>query len=139
MAKKTVQSIQHIALNCGDLKRQERFYTRHFGFRRARVFNPNTPDEFVMLRLGAVCLELFSARMEARALMAGEQPVGFKHLAFEVPDLDAALAALRADGIQTDAIIDCGAIVPGMRVCFFNDPEGNRLEVMQGYQDEAGR
>ena len=115
------------------MKRQEQFYTRHFGFRRSRVFNADTPDEFIMLRLGSTCLELFSANQCASA---GEQCVGFKHLAFEVPDLEIAVAHLQDDGIETDAIIDCSATVPGLRVCFFNDPEGNRIELMQGYEDE---
>jgi hypothetical protein len=29
-------------------------------------------------------------------------------------------------------------VVKGMKVCFFNDPEGNRLELMEGYQDQFG-
>jgi glyoxylase I family protein len=29
----------HVALNCRDIAAIERFYTRHFGFRRARVIN----------------------------------------------------------------------------------------------------
>ena len=127
---------QHIAFNCVDLKAQERFFTKHFGFRRARVFNEGTPKEFVMLRLGDTCIELFSAKDESRSERGGEQPVGFTHLAFEVDDLDAAVAALHADGIATDEPIDCSAIVEGMRVCFFNDPDGNRIELMEGYQDQ---
>jgi glyoxylase I family protein len=131
-----MNAIQHIAFNCRNLKSQERFYTKHFGFRRARVFNAGTADEFVMLRLGGVCLELFTAQPAGPTARAGEQPLGFKHLAFEVPDLDAAVAAVRADGIETEAIIDCSSVVPGMRVCFFNDPDGNRLELMQGFKDQ---
>jgi glyoxylase I family protein len=128
--------VQHIAFNCRDIKSQEAFYTKHFGFRRSRVFNAGTPHEFLMLRLGSTCLELFSAGPEAASAAAGEQPVGFKHIAFEVPDLDKAVAALKADGIQTDAIIDCSSLVQGLRVCFFNDREGNRTELMQGYVDQ---
>ena len=127
--------IQHIAFNCLNIKKQEAFYTKHFGFRRARVFNPGTPNEFVMLRLGNTRIELFSTAPGTEAI-GHEQLVGFKHLAFEVPDLDETIAKLQADGIQTEQIIDCSEIVSGMRVCFFNDPEGNRLELMQGYQDE---
>ena len=128
--------VQHMAFNCRNLAASERFYTKHFGGRRARVFNAGTPNEFVMLRVGSVCVELFQAGNETKAQTGREQPVGFKHLAFEVPDLDAAVAALQADGIATDKIIDCSAVVPGMRVCFFNDPDGNRLELMQGYKDQ---
>jgi glyoxylase I family protein len=129
-----VNSVQHIAFNCRDIKRQEQVFTRHFGFRRARVFNAGTADEFIMLRLGSTCLELFSARESGAS--PGEQTVGFKHLAFEVPDLEVAIANLHTDGIETEPIIDCGSVVPGLRVCFFLDPEGNRIELMQGYQDQ---
>ena len=130
-----MNTVQHIALNCRDLRAQEHFYAKHFGFRRSRVFNAGKPDEFIMLRLGSVCLELFSARAPAVA-RGGEQPVGFKHLAFEVPDLKLAIAALQADSIAMGEIIDCAAAVPGLRVCFFNDPDGNQLELMQGYRDQ---
>ena len=133
-----MNAIQHLAINCRDLKAQEQFYTHHFGFRRVRVFNRGTPNEFLMLRLGAACIELFAAPEEARQLLAKPQPVGFSHLAFEVDDLDAAVAKLQAAGIPTDKIIDCSAIITkGARCCFFNDPDGNRLELMQGYQDEC--
>ena len=129
-----MDSMQHIAFNCRDIKRQEQFFTQHFGFRRARVFNADTPNEFIMLRLGTICLELFSASNSD--VSAGEQFVGFKHLAFEVPDLEVAVANLHADGIETEPIVDCAAVVPGLRVCFFTDAEGNRIELMQGYKDQ---
>ncbi len=128
-----MNSVQHIAFNCRDIRRQEQLFTTHFGFRRARVFNAGTPDEFIMLRLGSTCVELFPASDSG---VAGEQSVGFKHLALEVPDLELAIANLHADGIETDPIVDCASVVPGLRVCFFTDPEGNRIELMQGYQDQ---
>jgi catechol 2,3-dioxygenase-like lactoylglutathione lyase family enzyme len=100
------------------------------------VFKADKPDKFIMLRLGTVCLELFTARTPSVPAAGGEQPVGFKHLAFEVADLEKTVAALKADGIATGPIIDCAPLVPGMKVCFFNDPDGNQLELMQGYQDQ---
>jgi len=132
----SASAVQHIAFNCRDLKAQERFLTKHFGFRRARVFNAGAPDEFIMLRLGSTCLELFSAPAPARSQEAAEAPVGFKHIAFEVSDIAAAVAGLKADGIETDDIIDCSSIIPGLRICFFRDPDGNRIELMQGYKDQ---
>ena len=128
-------AIHHIAFSCVDREAQEKFYTKHFGFRRTRVFNPGTPHEFIMLSLGSTCIELFSADSDAKGLRGHEQPVGFKHLAFSMPDINSAVAALKADGIATDDIIDCSGLVEGLRVCFFDDPEGNRLELMQGYKD----
>jgi len=100
------------------------------------VFNAGKADEFIMLRLGSMCLELFQARGSEGSQRGGEQPIGMKHLAFEVPSVDKVVKGLNADGIKTDDIIDCSSIVSGMSVCFFNDPDGNRLELMQGYQDQ---
>ena len=60
----------------------------------------------------------------------GEQVIGFKHLAFEVPRLEPAIAALRVDGIEPDPIIDLGDVIPGFRIVFFRDREGNILELM---------
>jgi glyoxylase I family protein len=124
-----MNAINHIALNCSDLAAQEAFYTRHFGFKRSRTFNRGKPDEFFLLKLGSTRLELFPTdRAKTAALRGGEQPIGFKHLAFDVPKLE--------PGIEPDPIIDVGHITPGFRIVFFRDPEGNILELMEGYQEE---
>jgi glyoxylase I family protein len=132
-----MNAINHIALNCSDLAAQEAFYTRHFGFKRSRTFNRGKPDEFFLLKLGSTRLELFPTdRAKTAAMQGGEQPIGFKHLAFGVPKLEPVLEALRADGIEPDPIVDVGHITPGFRIVFFRDPEGNILELMEGYQEE---
>ncbi|MFO7958313.1 MAG: VOC family protein, partial [Candidatus Brocadiia bacterium] len=63
-------TVQHVALNCRDRVAQEAFYSDVFGFERARVFNAGEPDEFVMLRLGDVRMELFQS--DARDASGGE-------------------------------------------------------------------
>jgi len=90
-----------------------------------------------MLKLGSIRLKLFSAD-PAQTVNAngGEQVIGFKHLAFDVPKLEPAIEALRVDGIGPDPIIDLGDIIPGFRIVFFRDREGNILELMEGYRDE---
>ncbi len=128
-------AVAHLALNCRDRLAQERFYTEHFGFRRCRVFNAERADEFVMLRLGDMRMELFGADAPPAA-SGGEQAVGFKHLCFEVPDIEAKRAALAAAKLDVGPVIDCGDTVPGLKVCFFRDPEGNVVELMTGWQDE---
>lgn len=130
-------AINHIAINCRNLAAQEAFFIKHFGFRRSRTFRAGKPDEYIMLKLGSVRLELFQVD-PAQSVNAngGEQVVGFKHLAFEVPRIEPAIAALRADGIEPDPIIDLGNIIPGFRIVFFRDREGNILELMEGYRDE---
>ena len=131
-----MSAVQHIAFKCRDMRKSEQFYTRHFGFRHARVFSRGQPGEFVMLRLGGTCIELFQSGNPAAGRDSAEPEVGFQHLAFEVRDIGKSVADLKADGFETGPIIDCSSIVPGMRICFFNDPDGNRIELMQGYADE---
>lgn len=132
-----MNAFTHIAINCWDLAAQEAFYMKIFGMKRSRTFNRGKPDEFFMLKLGAMRLELFHSDREKSAGMQGEeQPIGFKHLAFDVPKLEPVIEALRAEGIEPDKIINCDHVTPGLRIVFFRDPEGNILELMEGYKDE---
>ncbi len=127
--------IEHIAFRCRDIGRQEAFYTKIFGFRRSRTFNAGKPDEFFMLKLGPVRLELFPPKAGAGGA-GGEQEVGYRHLAFGVPKLEPVLEAVRAEGIEPDPIIELGHMLPGFRIVFFRDPEGNTVELMENYRDE---
>lgn len=128
----------HVAFNCRDVSRQERFYTKHFGFKRSRTFNPGTPGEFILIKLGATRLELFPTNsLKVADANAGEQPIGFKHLAFDVPKLDPLIEALKEDGVTCDNIIPCPHIAPNARIVFFRDLEGNIIELMEGYVDEV--
>ena len=128
--------IQHIAFNCANKITMERFYTKHFGFRRARVFNAGSENEFVMLRLKNMCIELFSSTGD-RPVSNSENDVGFRHIAFEVSNLENMIACLIVDGVEVGDIIDYSASVSGLRICFFDDPEGNKVEIMQGWSDDG--
>ena len=127
--------IQHVAFNCINKIKMEQFYTKHFGFRRARVFNAGSENEFVMLRLENMCIELFRSTGD-RPASNSKNDVGFRHIAFEVLDLDNMVACLIADGVKVGEIIDYSDSVAGLRICFFDDPEGNKVEIMQGWSDD---
>ena len=70
------------------------------------------------------------------ARRGGEQAVGFKHLAFEVPDLEASIAKLRAAGIEPGEIIDAGAQRAGPADLLFQRPGGQHPRIDAGL---AGR
>ncbi len=128
----------HIALSCKDPIATERFYTRHFGFRRVRVYVPG-PGQVVMIRSGALALELFSSSESlpaARVLGAGPDYPSLRHFAFQVQDLDAKLAEMGSDAKLTLGPLDMGQFIPGMRVAWLADPEDNIVELNQGYIDE---
>ena len=128
----------HVALNCKDPIAIERFYTQHFGFKRARVYDPG-PKQVVVIKAGSLSLELFSAVGEAPtwpAGKAGPEYQGLRHLAFLVDDLDAKLAELGASVKIDLGPVDMSQYIRGMHVAWVADPEGNILELSQGYVEE---
>ena len=134
------QPMHHIGLNCADPIAIERWYTKHFGFERKRVYLPG-PDQVVVIGNGGVALELFPAEGDAPPPPRGEKDgptfPGVRHLAFLVDDLDAKLAELGDDMKITLGPLDMGGFIEGMRVAWITDPEGNIVELNQGYEDEA--
>jgi glyoxylase I family protein len=131
-------TFSHVAMSCDDPLAVERFYTKHFGFTRARVYAPGK-DQVVMIKRENVYLEIFPATKEAPAPPAGgagpEYP-GWRHIAFLIDDLDAKLAEMGDEAEITLGPVDMSEFIPGMRVVWLADPEGNIVELNQGYVDE---
>jgi glyoxylase I family protein len=129
----------------------ERWYTKHFGFTRRRVYlsKPELPlpsqDQAgmavagVIIGNGGVSLELLPATSEPPVPPAqadGPSYPAYRHFAFSVDDLDGKLAEMGEDAKITLGPVDMGAFVDGMRVVWISDPEGNIVELNQGYEDE---
>ena len=132
-------AFSHIALNCIDPLATERFYTTHFGFRRARVI-PLGADQIVFLKSGSMYLELFKAPGAAGATLEKDGPGNpgtFRHIAFQVDNVDAALAAMGADARVSLGPLSFDDFIPGWRTAWIKDPDGNIVEISQGYTDQA--
>lgn len=131
-------SFSHIALNCSDPDATERFYTKHFGFRRARVI-PLGDEQIVFIRCGEVCLELFRAKAGgSRSAPTGDGPSspGVRHLAFTVDDVDRRLASMGDEAKVTLGPLTFDDFIPGWKTVWLSDPEGNIVEISQGYVDQ---
>ncbi|MBI4650356.1 VOC family protein, partial [Candidatus Desantisbacteria bacterium] len=61
---------------------------------------------------------------------------GLRHVCFLVNDLDKRLKALGSDVKITLGPVDMSGLIPGMKVAWVADPEGNIIELNQGYCDE---
>jgi glyoxylase I family protein len=128
-----------MGIACTDPIALERWYTKHFGFTRKRVFLPG-PDQVVVIGNEGASLELFPAKGEApppRGEGAGPEYPGWRHIAFLVDDLDDALAQMGDDAKITLGPVDMGDLIEGMRVAWISDPEGNIVELNQGYAEET--
>jgi len=128
----------HVSLNCTDPVAIERFYTRHFGFRRARVI-PLGQEQIVFLRAGNVYLELFATkekRVEPAPAKDGSASPGVRHIAFKVENVDAKLSQMGKEARVTLGPLDFDDFIPGWRTAWVADPEGNVVEISQGYRDQ---
>jgi len=131
-------AFSHLAIACRDPLALELFYTRHFGFYRARVV-PVGDGQIVFLKSGAMYLEIFRATEDAMTPPAdkdGPMRPGWRHVAFQVDDVDAHLAAMGGDARPTLGPLDFGDVIPGWRSVWIADPEGNIVEISQGYVDQ---
>jgi len=134
-----VPGFHHMGVVCADMAATERFYSTHFGFRRARVIPLGGGDEIIFLKSGAVYLELFRAKEANPAPAAtgtGPEYPGWRHLAFKVDDVDATLAAMGADARITAGPMGFDAFITGWKSAWVADPDGNIVEISQGYVDE---
>ena len=131
-------SFHHLTLACKDPLSLEKYYTKYFGFRRARVI-PLGNEQVVFIRSGDMYLELFQAKEERPVPAAvGDGPwyPGWRHMAFKVDDVDAKLREMGADAKVTLVPLSFDDFIPGWRTVWLADPEGNILEVSQGYVDQ---
>jgi glyoxylase I family protein len=130
----------HAALNCQDPLRVERFYTRHLGFRRARVIPIDNGQQIVFIgNANNFYLELFPAATPSplpRPEKDGYTFHGVRHLAFKVEDVDAKLAEMDAEARITLGPLNFDEVIPGWRTVWVADPEGNIVEISQGYVDQ---
>lgn len=129
----------HMAIACKDPVAIERFYTQHFGFRRARVI-PVGDTQIVFIKAGNAYLELFQAKEplpHERAVADGPWYPEWRHIAFKVDDVDAVIARMGDAAKITLGPFSFDAFIPGWRTVWLADPEGNIVEVTQGYVDEA--
>lgn len=130
--------IHHISLTCQDPIAVERFYTKHFGFSRARVV-PLGDTQIVFLRGPGIHLELFQATEESPIGPAEEDGYPWpsvRNFSFEVDDVDAKLTAMGDDAKVAFGPLDFDGFIPGWRAVWLRDPAGNLVQITHGYVDQ---
>ena len=122
--------LHHIAIICSDYQRSRQFYTDILGFSIiAETFRPERHSWKLDLALNSVfTIELFSFP-EAPQRPSYPEARGLRHIAFEVDDLDVAVADLAAKNVVTEPIrIDT---ITGKRFTFFADPDDLPIELYE--------
>ena len=126
----TILRTHHIAIICSDYERSKRFYTEVLGLEVvAEVFRAERNSHKLDLRLpDGTQVELFSFPDPPKRPSYTEA-CGLRHLAFEVADIDEAVAELTKKGVAVEPVrVDEFA---GKRFTFFADPDGLPLELYE--------
>lgn len=120
----------HVAIISSDYARSKAFYTEILGLpviREVHRAERNSYKLDLQLPDGAQ-IELFSF-VDPPRRPSYPEACGLRHLAFEVAELDAAVAHLHAHGVEAEPIrVD---EFTGRRFTFFADPDGLPLELYE--------
>lgn len=120
--------IGHVHLKVSDLQRAEDFYTRVLGFKVTERVGP-----FVFLTAGEKHHDVALQGLGPGAPHPPQFATGLYHFALEVEDLRAladAYARLTEEGIPVSPV-DHGI----SRALYFNDPDGNGIEIYVDTRD----
>ncbi|MFT4265157.1 MAG: VOC family protein [Nocardioides sp.] len=131
----------HAGLSVADLEAMRDWYaealgmTVEFGFElpgglmRGAMLHAPAPDGGEGFRLELLHRSDSATGLQAANPLEAAATRGFGHLAFDVPDVDSAYAALLALG-ATDRMSPRPSPEPGVRMAYVADPEGNLLELL---------
>jgi len=125
-----LSSIHHIAIIATDYPRSKAFYCDVLGFRLMGEVYREARDSWKgdLALNGQYTIELFSFPSPP-ARVSHPEACGLRHLAFTVPDVEAAVATLAEKGVICEPIrID---ELTGKQCTFFADPDGLPLELYQ--------
>jgi glyoxylase I family protein len=122
-----INRVHHIAIICADYERSKHFYTQILGFKILQEnYRAERKSYKLDLEVGNLYqIELFSFP-EPTPRPSRPEAAGLRHLAFEVDNIDDAIAAIVADGVVVEPIrVD---EFTGKRFTFFADPDGLPIE-----------
>lgn len=122
--------VHHIAIICSDYAKSKQFYTEVLGLKIVReVYREQRQSYKLDLEVGGLYqIELFSFP-DPPTRPSRPEAAGLRHLAFEVDDLDEAVAHIASFGVSVESIrVD---EFTGKRFTFFADPDGLPLELYE--------
>jgi lactoylglutathione lyase len=129
MAIPGIRAIAHWALKVSDLERSLAFYRDTLGFQEMmRLHRDNGDVWLVYLRVtDTQFVELFPGGVGSVA--PGAEVTAMNHICLQVESIEIAAEALRKLDVPLTTEPKLG--LDGNNQCWFQDPDGNRIELMQ--------
>ena len=129
---KGIMGIGHMAVRVKDVARSLAFYEGQLGFREVMRLDKDGRLWLLYLQIsGEQFIEVFPEAEGERS--PGIQDIGWNHLCLTVDNLDDTLARIEAAGIALFRPKKLGA--DGNLQAWVEDPDGNRIELMQMMPD----
>ena len=122
-----LKELGHILLRVLDLDRSKKFYSEVLGFKVLEE-DPAHGGTFMALEGQSHAIDLFQVKDPDAALRQTPGVRGLGHIAFRVEseeDLKDAYASLQQHGVEITRTIDHVS----QKSIYFNDPDGNTLEI----------
>lgn len=129
-----LQKINHVSINVRDMQRSLDFYGRVLGLKQQQTVDCGEFDITYFALPDGSRLELFDYHGKNPTANRPESEVGLRHLAFEVANVAAHEAELRAQGV-TITLPTCDLPNLDARVMLFLDPNGVVLEFCEPLQE----
>jgi len=126
-------TLEHFAIYAAEPAALKDFYVSAFGLRVVLDNAGGSPPGYFLADAGGMAIEIIGRP-------AGEPPARQRyicHVAFHVDDFAAARADLERRGanFEPDTAVD----TPEVQTAFFDDPEGNRLQIVRRARPLAPR
>jgi catechol 2,3-dioxygenase-like lactoylglutathione lyase family enzyme len=115
----------HVAIFTQNFAAMETFYAGTLGFPVTKRWEHRA---IAFIDIGSTTIELIGPGPNRVIPPAGSQPGAIHHIALHVEDVEAAHAELVAKGVK---IKSAPANFEDVRICFFFDPDGNNLELVE--------
>jgi len=125
-----LKAVHHIAIICSDYEKSKHFYTEILGFGIEREVYREQRDSYKLdLSLnGNYMIELFSFPDPPKRPSRPES-TGLRHIAFQVENIKAAIAALSEKGVELEPVrVD---EFTGKQFAFFADPDDLPIELYE--------
>jgi metallo-beta-lactamase class B len=124
----------HVALSVPNIAESIAWYEQMLGFTEVRRGGQPTGQQTAAIRRGTITIELFQLANAAPLPESRRNPSedfrthGVKHFGFEVTNLPAVLAELKAKGVKTAFDMRDN---PGTAFAFISDNAGNAIELIE--------
>jgi predicted enzyme related to lactoylglutathione lyase len=116
-----IKAIAYAVYPANDVARTRAWYEETLGLTFAGAYKEDGVEKYNEAHIGDGCFSLMASEWVER------EPGSAAAIVFEVGDLDAAVASLRAKGVRIASTFDG----PVCKQATFSDPEGNKVTIHQ--------